>query len=54
MRWPFSNVMSQAPDLPGSALCKQWQEKTAGPQLRLIAAAITKEEAGLPLRGGAN
>lgn len=51
MRWPFSNVMSRG---PGSALCKQWQEKTTGPQLRLIAAAITKEEAGLPLRGGAN
>lgn len=28
--------------------------KTAGPQLELIATAITKEEEGLPLRGGAN
>lgn len=28
--------------------------KTPGPPLKLIAAAITKEEEGLPLSGGAN
>lgn len=41
---------------PARRLCtsQTMAEKTAGPQLELIAAAITKEEEGPSLRGEAN
>lgn len=44
------------PSPPARPLCnaQTMAGKMPGPQLKLIAAAITKEEEGLPLSGGAN